>query len=204
MIARSNPRLGSATKVKNKGTKFTFNKSFFVDDAALLFLSRDDIEKGAKLVSNHFRQFGLTVHSGNKITKDDSKTEAMFIPGAGTTTTETTMMINTADIMIGDTNFYSYCKEFKYLGTTFTPSLKDDVDINKRITQATKAFATMEKTLRNKKLNPCYKIRIYEATVLNILLWGCESWALTTELRRQLEVCHNRFLRRMANITIMT
>ena len=88
------------------------------------------------------------------------------------------------------------------LGTTFTPSLKDDVDINKRITQATKAFATMEKTLRNKKLNPCYKIRIYEATVLNILLWGCESWALTTELRRQLEVCHNRFLRRMANINI--
>ena len=88
------------------------------------------------------------------------------------------------------------------MGTTFTPSLKDDVDINKRITQATKAFATMEKTLRNKKLNPCYKIRIYEATVLNILLWGCESWALTTELRRQLEVCHNRFLRRMANITI--
>ena len=60
----------------------------------------------------------------------------------------------------------------------------------------------IEKTLCNKKLNPCYKIRIYEATVLNILLWGCESWALTTELRRQLEVCHSRFLRRMANINI--
>ena len=137
----------------------------------------------------------------------------MFFPGAGKTMTTTaatsataatsTTTINTADIMIGDTTkYFSYCKSFKYLGTTFTPSLKDDVDIKKRITQATKAFATMEKTLRDKKLNPCYKIKIYKATVLNILLWGCESWALTTELRRQLEVCHNRFLRRMANINI--
>ena len=85
MIARSNPSLGYATSVKNKGMKFTFNKSFFVDDAAFLFLLRDDIEKGAKLVSNHFRKFGLTVHCGNKLTKADSKTEAMFFPGAGKT-----------------------------------------------------------------------------------------------------------------------
>ena len=104
--------------------------------------------------------------------------------------------------MVGGTNYFSYCDKFKYLGTIFTPNLKNDEDIKKRISQATGAFAAMEKTLCNQQLQVCYRIRIYEATVLNILLWGCESWALTTELRRNLEVCHHRFLRRMAKINI--
>ena len=39
-------------------------------------------------------------------------------------------------------------------------------------------------------------------TVINILLWGCASWALTEELRRKLEVCHQGFLRKMVGITI--
>ena len=37
---------------------------------------------------------------------------------------------------------------------------------------------------------------------MNILLCGCESWALTEELKRKLEVCHSRFLRKMVGITI--
>ena len=182
--------------MKNKGTEFTFHKSFFVDNAAFLFLSRDDIEKGGKLVSNHFRRFGFTVHSGDKSTKTDSKTEAMFIPGAGRTKSKS----DTADIMIGDTKYFSYCDEFKYLGTTITTTLRDEVDIEKRIKQATKAFAAMEKTLCDQKINPSIRVKIYEATVVNILLWGCESWALTEKLREKLEVYHNRFLRRMAKI----
>ena len=198
LIARSNPSLGKATRVTNKGTRFSFTKSFFVDDAALLFLRRTDIEKGGKLAKEHFRRFGLTIHCGDKTTKAGSKTEAMFFPGARKKATEE----DTADIMVGGTNYFSYCDKFKYLGTIFTPNLKNDEDIKKRISQATGAFAAMEKTLCNQQLQVCYRIRIYEATVLNILLWGCESWALTVELRRNLEVCHHRFLRRMAKINI--
>ena len=62
------------------------------------------------------------------------------------------------------------------------------------------AFAATEKTLCEQKLHAHCRIRTHNATVSNILLWGWESWALTEELRRQLEVCHNRFLRRMAKI----
>ena len=80
-MLQHNPSLSKATNVKNEGTKFEFDKSFYVDNAAFIFLSRDDIQRGGKLIQTHFRKFGLAVHAGNKAKKGDkSKTEAMFIP----------------------------------------------------------------------------------------------------------------------------
>ena len=193
-----NPSLGKKVSIKTAGEKFSFWKSFYVDDAAFLFLSRKDIEEGAKLIQPHFARFGLTVHCGDKRTGADSKTEAMFIPAAGKKATDA----DTADIYLNDHEFFGYCNKFKYLGTIFTPSLKDDADINKRITSAVGAFATMKKVLCNSRIPVKLRVRIFDATVVNILLWGCESWALTAELERKLKVCHNRFLRKMVGITI--
>ena len=80
--------------------------------------------------------------------------------------------------------------------------MKDDDDIKRRISQACGAFAQAEKVLCNRKLQAITRTRFYEATVVNLLLWGCESWALTKEQKRKLEVCHHRSLRKMAGITI--
>ena len=61
--------------------------------------------------------------------KDDkSKTEAMFIPGAGKKE-DATAIDEEADIMIGEQEFFSYTKKFKYLGSIFISLLKDDDDI---------------------------------------------------------------------------
>ena len=46
------------------------------------------------------------------------------------------------------------------------------------------------------------RIRIYDTTVVKIFLWGCESWAMTEQLDKKLEVCHNRFPRKLIGITI--
>ena len=60
----------------------------------------------------------------------------------------------------------------------------------------------MKNLLTDIKLDTKIQIRVYDATVINILLWGCESWTLSAEHLRKLEVCHHRFLRKMARITI--
>ena len=92
--------------------KFNFDKSFYVDDAAFIFLSRDDIERGGKLIQSHFKKFGLAVHVGNKTKKNDkSKTEAMFSPGAGRKEDDATTIDKEADIMIREQEFYSYTKQ---------------------------------------------------------------------------------------------
>ena len=193
-----NPSLKKKIPISTAGKAFSFWKSYYVDDAAYVFLSRKDIEDASKLIKSHFTRFGLTVHCGDRRSDGNSKTEAMYIPPPGKTATTT----DTADILINEFEFFSYCNKFKYLGTIFTPSLKDDLDIQRRINQANGAFATMKRVLCNKDIPATLRIRLYNATVTNILLWGCESWALTEELRRKLEVCHHRFLRKMIGITI--
>ena len=44
------------------GTKFSFCTSYYVDDAAFIFLDRKDIEDASPLIISHFTRFGLTVH----------------------------------------------------------------------------------------------------------------------------------------------
>ena len=41
----------------------------------------------------------------------------------------------------------------------------------------------------------------YEGLILNILLYGCESWSLTESLRARLEMFHNRCIRAMCRVT---
>ena len=45
------------------------------------------------------------------------------------------------------------------------------------------------------------KGRIYTSLVLGILLYGCESWVLTTVLRNKLKAFHNRCVRAMRGVT---
>ena len=97
-----------------------------MDDAAFIFLSRDDIERGGKLIQSHFRRFGLTVHAGNKKKKDDkSKTEAMFIPGAGKKKdANTTAIDEEADIIKGEQYIYSYARKSNTSKVSSHPCLK--------------------------------------------------------------------------------
>ena len=84
---------------------------------------------------------------GDRRNGGNLKTEAMYFPPPGKTAT--TM---DTDILINKNEFFSYCNKFKYLGTIFTPSLKDDLDIQRQITKACGAFTTMEFVLYNKNI----------------------------------------------------
>ena len=72
----------------------------------------------------------------------------MYFPPPRKTVTAT----DTANIIINDYKFFSYTDKFKYLNTIFTSSLKDDLDIRRRITQANGAFATIKRVLCNKDI----------------------------------------------------
>jgi hypothetical protein len=184
---------------KNKGKRFTFFKSYYVDDAAFLLLTKEDLIKASKLIVPHFRRFGLTVHTGFKSKGEGSKTEAMYIPKPQQeSTTE-----NTAAYDIDDDRFITFCDTFKYLGSTFTPDLVDTHDIETRIKQASKAFYAMNaRVFRNTKIDIKLRMRTYEALIVNLVLWGCESWAIKECDKKKLEVFHNRCLRRILNLTM--
>jgi len=83
-----------------------------------------------------------------------------------------TQMSNTADIYLHDHAIFGYFNKFKYLGTIFTPSLKDDLNINRRITSAVGAFATMKKVLYNHKIPAKLRVRIMTQHQLSICSYG--------------------------------
>jgi hypothetical protein len=197
---RGKPALGKAQNPKTKGTKFTVTSSYYVDDSAYIFLNRLDLERASKLIVSHYQRFGLTVHRGdNRDAKPESKTEMMFIPGYGQSATPA----DTAIIELDEHQFFGVCNQFKYLGTTFDSSLDDSIDVKARINKAKGAFATMARFLKDENISRSLRTRLYEATVVNIMLFGCESWALKIDDRQRLEAAHHTFLRSMRNISML-
>ena len=49
-----NPSLKRKVSKSTIGTSLSFYKSYYVDDAAYVFLSRKDIEEASKLIKSHF------------------------------------------------------------------------------------------------------------------------------------------------------
>ena len=67
--------------------------------------------------------------------------------------------------------------EFPYLGSLITSSGRMDMDIDRRIAQASKAFGALRKAVfLDRNLSLSTKRRIYTACVLSVLLYGAECW----------------------------
>ena len=101
--------------------------------------------------------------------------------------------------IISENKFVKFTnKQFKYLGTyVLAQELSDDTDVNERITAASKNFNALGKELfRNRKISLHIHCHLYIATTINILLWGCDTWALTTCLQiNRIKVFHHPLYR---------
>ena len=84
--------------------------------------------------------------------------------------------------------YITFCKHFNYLGTWVSYSLRDDYDISKRIAAANAAMGDLKKFWIDDHVDMYSKYMIFRAIPCNLLLWGCESWALRQSLLDSLEV----------------
>ena len=77
-----------------------------------------------------------------------------------------------------------------------------ELDVKRRISKASQAFSTcmLKNIWKSKKLSRNTKIRIFRSNAVSVLLYGCESWKVTTTISRMLEVFQNRCRRRILNI----
>jgi hypothetical protein len=77
--------------------------------------------------------------------------------------------------------------DFKYLGSYMSSSEKD---VNNRITLAWAAFHKLKVILTSKTGKPSDKIkmRLFDTACVSILLYGCETWTLTAQQAKKLNV----------------
>jgi hypothetical protein len=110
---------------------------------------------------------------------------------------------DTEDILSDEESYRSFYFKFKDVRSYFVPELNDTADINEWISQARKLFGSMKRQLLSITQIPIgIRRRLYQATVVNIAPWGCESWAPKEADRPKLEASHHGCLRRMCGWTM--
>jgi hypothetical protein len=84
-------------------------------------------------------------------------------------------------------------------------SLTEDVDIAERITAATKNFNALRRSIfRNRKISLDIRSQLYLAITVNILLWGCDLWALKQMQLAKLTSFHLKCLRSLFGYTMFS
>ena len=79
-----------------------------------------------------------------------------------------------------------------------------DQESDRRIEAASTQFNIMTARIwRATALTPSSRLQLYNALVINTLLYACETWAITSQQLHRLEVFHNRCLRRMKGVSLL-
>ncbi|MCP4744834.1 MAG: reverse transcriptase family protein, partial [Desulfobacteraceae bacterium] len=183
---------------QKKGTPLDHKDTFYADDAAFVFLTKNDLIKGTTFVRESFAQFGLEVHLGSRETNAKSKTEAMYFPSQSNFKKDIPQELIDGDFDLPGNRFVSFTPQFKYLGTYLSQNLTEEYDIDARIASATKNFNALGRSIfRNRRISLDIRCQLYLAITVNILLWGCDSWALLTKQIDKLNSFHNRSMRQL-------
>ena len=172
---------------KRNVVSFRLSNSLYADDAGLLFKSRNILTDMMRYTYKHFLRFGLLIHVGRDGSK--SKTEFMYFAGNGNNE-----VINLSPITITDDGGYiTACELFPYLGSQFSHSLRDSIDVKHRIKKASKAFGTIRKEIfANRQIKEEAKVKIYLKLIVPILLYGSETWQLLKSDQDKLEYFHRK------------
>ena len=245
-------RITGEVMVNDQHISFKVNATIYVDDAAVPFPSRIQVERGLPIVEAIFSRLGMEVHVGEEeevideitgerkvVLTKKSKTEVVWFPAPGELRALAPSILAPQDLqtldipqdenetdevresraslqlrlynesqetdnisMGGVGTTVTYTSEFPYLGSRITFDLDDTRDIDARINAATRNFGAMSNFYRASQVGINEKFRVFMAIQVNLLLWGCESWALKVHLKEKLERCARRMIRRILNISM--
>ena len=108
----------------------------------------------------------------------------------------------TKPFLIGESGMITLTKPFNYHGSYISYSLRDNSDIEHRISQASAAMGALNSFGVDNRVNNFSKYLILCAISCYLLLWGCESWAIREATINKLEVFLHRNVRKILKITI--
>ena len=104
------------------------------------------------------------------------------------------------DITIGGT-VLPWTDKFKYLGSHFTATGELDTELSYRIGCAAAVFRRLQRPFFcQRAISLGTRMVVFVVMVLSVLLYGCESWALTAAQLRRLEVFHKGCLRQILGV----
>ena len=103
---------------------------------------------------------------------------------------------------IGD-GYVEFTKHFIYLESYVSYNLKDDYDINPRITKAFQNMGALKNIWDDPHVDLYSKYLLFLAIPIDQLLWGCGSWAFKKSSLKDIKIFITQSIRRIIGI-IMT
>ena len=98
--------------------------------------------------------------------------------------------------------FITFFQHFKYPGSCISFSLREYHGLAKRLSAANALMGDMSNIWDDDHVDTYSKYLLFRAIPCNILLWGCESWALRKSLLASLEVFLHRGIRIILKVNI--
>ena len=152
----------------------------FADDVVIIARNERELNSMAEELMVASEEYGLSINL--------AKTKVL------------TNISNLGEIKLGDTKIEKV-QEYRYLGQIISFDNKIEKELKVRRNNAWKAFWAQKHILKsNLKLKT--KIRIFESTVIPVLLYGAQTWALTDKQLKKLQVTQNLMVRSLLGVKL--
>ena len=147
----------------------------YADDLALLGTSSSELQQMVNAFHDTCMKWGMRINT--------NKTKVLSI-GA-----------EEANISIAG-RVLENVSEFCYLGSIVTKSGDCHLEVVERILKASRTFCSWKRrVLTNRGFSKNTKRRVFRSLVMPVLLYGCETWAITQVDIRRLKTFHMRCIR---------
>ena len=154
----------------------------YADDVVLLSESKEAAQCFLTRLAKYAGQIGLRINVG--------KTKAMSVCGGN-------LNLSLEGGPIKEVS--SFC----YLGSNISADGKACTDVTSRVGKAAAVFNRLYGCLwKRKEISLSTKMRVYNAAVLPVLLYGADCWPICAKEMKRLEVFNNRCLRSILNIRL--
>ena len=146
------------------------NNLRYADDTSLLAGSEEDLQRLLNIVVEESEKLGLSLNV--------KKTECMVVSKKKN---------NPECKLFSKGEQIRQIQKFKYLGYALPSDDKCRTEIKKRIAIAKASFQKMSTILKNRNISFSTKLRVLKTYVWSILLYGCETWTISAETKKNLE-----------------
>ena len=159
------------------------NNIRYADDTVLIADNEQDLQHLVDAVVVHSEQLGLELNC--------KKTQVMVVTRKNE--------IPQCNIQVNG-NILQQVNRYNYLGTVITSDGRCLEEIRTRIAMAKVAFSKMKNILTNKKMSIETRKRVLRGYIEPVLLYGCETWTMSSQAEKHLMAAEMWFLRKMQRI----